>query len=119
MYKSGYDLEDRLVRFAGEIIIFAKTMPVDISGRTLEDQITRSSVSAALNYGEAQGTESGKDFIHKMSIVLKELKETRVALKIIHYVKYGNAGFASNLHKENEELISICSTRIKNRKNQI
>ena len=68
-----YDLEDRLVRFAANIILFAKVFPKDCGGKTLEDQVIRSSVSAALNYGEAQSAESSKDFIHKMSIVLKEL----------------------------------------------
>ncbi|MEL6810886.1 MAG: four helix bundle protein, partial [Bacteroidota bacterium] len=45
-------------------------------------QLNRSSTSAALNYGEVQGAASNKDFVHKMNIVLKELKESRVNLKI-------------------------------------
>jgi four helix bundle protein len=113
-----YDLEDRLVRFAANIILFAKVFPKDCGGNTLEDQVIRSSVSAALNYGEAQSAESSKDFIHKMSIVLKELKETRVALKISGHIKYGEINTLSLLQKENGELIAICATRIKNRKMQ-
>lgn len=48
----------------------------------LINQLLRSSASAALNYGEAQSAESRKDFIHKLSIVLKELRESHVNLKI-------------------------------------
>jgi four helix bundle protein len=114
-----YDLEDRLVRFAGEVIIFTKTLPFDKAGKTLEDQMTRSSISAALNYGEAQGTETDKDFVHKMSIVLKELKETRVAFKITLYVKFGDQEKLNLLFIECEELIRICASRIKNRKKQM
>jgi len=53
-----------------------------------------------------------------MSIVLKELKETRVALKISGHIKYGEINTLSLLQKENGELIAICATRIKNRKMQ-
>lgn len=116
MNKQNFDLEDRLVRFAGEIIIYTKTLPNDKAGKTLEDQMTRSSVSAALNYGEVQGTDTEKDFIHKMSIVLKELKETRVALKIAKYIKYGDQNLLDILLIECGELIAISATRIKNKK---
>ena len=73
MVDSKYDLEERLVKFAGEVLIFSKTLPLDKGGKTLEDQMIRSSISAALNYGEVQGTDTSKDFIYKMSLVLKEL----------------------------------------------
>ena len=116
MNEPKYDLEDRLVRFAGDVILFTKYLPVDKGGKTLEDQITRSSISSALNYGEVQGAETDKDFIHKMSVVLKELKETRVAFKIAKYVNYGNQEVLSTLEKECGELIAISATRINNRK---
>jgi four helix bundle protein len=53
------------------------------ASKHLYSQIVRSATSAALNYGEAQTAESRKDFIHKLGIVLKELKETEVNLEII------------------------------------
>ena len=86
MADNKFDLEDRLVRFAGDSILFTKTLPIDKGGKTIEDQLTRASMSAALNYGEVQGTDTDKDFIHKMALVLKELKESRVALKIAKYI---------------------------------
>ena len=51
--------------------------------QNLSEQVIRSSTSAALNYGEAQSAESKKDFIHKNSVVLKELRETGISLKIL------------------------------------
>jgi len=55
----------------------------DFISHLTSKQVIRSSTSAALNYGEAQASESKKDFIHKISIVLKELRETQISLKIL------------------------------------
>ena len=82
-----YDIEDRLVRFAGEIILFTKTFNKDDAGFYLRDQLTRSACAAALNYGETQGAESSQDTQHKIELVIKELKESRVSLKISDYLK--------------------------------
>ena len=79
-----FDLEERLVEFAVAILKIADGMPKTFAGQHLSGQLTRSGTSAALNYGEAQGGESSRDFIHKIKIVLKELRETLVCLKIIH-----------------------------------
>ena len=85
-----YDYEERLVRFAGEMLVYLATLPKTYEGNYYKNQLTRSSGSAALNYGEAQGTVTTKDFINKMSIVVKELKESRCALKILKYAQLGN-----------------------------
>ena len=53
------------------------------------NQLLRSAGSSALNFGEAQGTNTTKDKINKLALVLKELKESRVNLKILHKVNYG------------------------------
>ncbi len=78
-----FDLEERLVDFAARCIKVAQSLPRSFSGQHLSGQLTRSGTSPALNYGEAQGAESRKDFIHKMRVCLKELRETRICLKII------------------------------------
>lgn len=116
MDRKKYDFEDRLVRFAGEVILFTKDFLDDYTARYFGGQLIRSASSAALNYGEAQGTETKKDFIHKAALVLKELKETRVSLKILLYVKYGNDAKRTALLEELEELIAICATMIKNKR---
>jgi four helix bundle protein len=77
------ELEERLISFSVSCIGISKKMMEDKAGNHLSGQIIRSSTSCALNYGEAQSGESRKDFIHKMKIVLKELRESHVCLRII------------------------------------
>ncbi len=78
-----FDLEDRLVDFAVTIIDTVEALPRTRAGNHIAGQLVRCGTSPALNYGEAQSAESRKDFIHKIKIVLKELRETSICLKII------------------------------------
>ena len=108
MQMDKFDLEDRLVNFSVLIIEIANEMPNTKAGNHLATQIIRSGTSASLNYGEAQSGESRKDFIHKMKVVLKELRETFVCLKIIYKTKlYKTEKKITTAMKENDELISI------------
>lgn len=77
------ELQNRLVKFSAKIIWLSKYLKPCFAMKHLYSQIVRSSSSAALNYGEAQTAETRKDFIHKLGIVLKELKETEVNLEIL------------------------------------
>jgi len=79
----GDDIEDRLINFAVRIIGVCDALPDKPAGRHIRRQLLRSVTSPAPNYGEARGAESSKDFIHKLKVVLKELNESRVWLKII------------------------------------
>jgi four helix bundle protein len=67
-------LEERLIQFAVMTAAIINEMPNTKFSNHLSGQLVRSCTSPALNYGEAQGAESKKDFIHKMSVVLKELR---------------------------------------------
>jgi four helix bundle protein len=78
-----YDLEERLIQFAHLVIDIVEVLPSTKTGNHISAQLLRSGTSPAFNYGEAQVAESRSDFIHKMKICLKELKETHVALQII------------------------------------
>ena len=89
------ELEERLISFSVSCIEISRKMMDDKAGVHLMGQIIRSSTSCALNYGEAQSGESRKDFIHKMKIVLKELRESHVCLRII---------LRSNLTDQNERI---------------
>lgn len=82
--KRTFDLEDRLVSFACTCLTVCDKLPNSKAGLNLEHQLSKSGTSCALNYGEAQAAESPSDFIHKLKLVLKELRETRVTLKIIN-----------------------------------
>ena len=78
-----YDLEDRLIDFAVEIIKITECLYNTKAGNHIEGQLVRSGTSPALHYGEVQSAESRADFIHKLKILLKELRESRSAMKII------------------------------------
>ena len=102
-----YDLEERLVGFSGECIKFCNTLGNAFTENHLKGQLIRSSCGACLDYGEAQGAESKKDFIHKNGIVLKALKESRSTLKILAYAEFGDVLIRTDLLKEAEELSAI------------
>ena len=114
--ESKFDLEDRLINFAARSIKIAEALPNSRAGLHLSDQLTRSGTSPALNYGEAQATESRKDFIHKMKIGLKELRETQVCLKIIVKAELQESERLQPMMEENDELISIFVTSIRTAK---
>jgi len=106
--KRTFNLEDRLIQFAIRISDVADALPNTVLGKYLKGQMVRSGTSPALNYGEAQGAESSKDFIHKLKIVLKELRETLVSLKIIKEKPLIEPKEKLNpIITENNELISI------------
>ena len=81
--KKPYDLEDRLIRFSIRMLTIAELLVKTRAGNHIAVQLERCGTSPSFNNGEAQAAESPEDFIHKLRVVLKELKETRVCLKII------------------------------------
>ena len=109
-----YDLEERLILFAVSVIEIVEEMPNSRAANHLAGQLLRSGTSPALNYGEAQGSESRKDFIHKMKIALKELRETNVCLKIIYRTKnFKSKEKIEAALAETNELLSIFVKSVK------
>ncbi len=109
-----FDLEERLVDFAVRIIRTAESLPKTRAGNHIAGQLIRCGTSPAPNYGEAQSAESRSDFIHKMKVCLKELRETRIWLLMM--VKANLIKPPSKLEPlihENNELISIFVTSVK------
>lgn len=107
-------LEDRLIQFAVDVIIICRKINNSFAAEHLTKQLIRSTTSAALNYGEARSGESTRDFLHKMKICLKELRESMINMKI-----QKGAGTILNIDAldiligENNELISIFVASIK------
>jgi four helix bundle protein len=103
-----YDLEDRLLEFSVRIIRLCEKLPKSLAGQHVAKQVLRSGTSPYANHGEAQAAESPDDFIHKLKICLKELRETIRWLRLI-----SRAGLIENpakleaLIKECDELIRI------------
>ena len=112
-----FDLEERLIEFAARIIVIAEAMPQTFAGKHLSGQLIRSGTSPALNYAEAQAAESRADFIHKMKICLKELRETFVCLKIIRRCNFFTEQKLEPIMKENNELIAIFVRSIETARN--
>ncbi|MAQ74857.1 MAG: four helix bundle protein [Aquimarina sp.] len=117
--KYNYDLEDRLIQFAVDIIIVCGKLEGNYASLHLSKQLIRSTTSAALNYGEAQSAESSRDFLHKMKLCLKELRESLVNLKIQKgAVLIGDTAKLNRLLEENNQLIVIFVASIKTSKNK-
>jgi len=112
-----YDLEDRLVDFAVMVLDLSEKLPRSPAGIHIAGQILRSGTSSAANYGEAQNAESRKDFVHKLKIAIKELKETRIWLKIIIRKSYVDADVVEPVLKECKELIQIFGKSISTAEN--
>lgn len=115
--KRNFDLEERLIDFACFIIEISESLHNTLSARHLSGQIIRSGTSPALHYGEAQSAESRADFIHKLKVLLKELRETLVGLKIIKRASLTNKmEFVDKGLIECNELIAIFNKSIETAK---
>ena len=101
-----YDLEERLIDFA-IVVSDVEGLPATRIGNYIAGQLIRSGCSPALNYGEAQSAESRNDFIHKMKIILKELRESLVSLKIIERKKLFNMEKVLEVKNECNQLVAI------------
>ena len=107
-------LEERLIQFAVDIILMCKKIDKSFASEHLAKQLIRSATSSALNYGEARSGESANDFLHKMKICLKVLRESYINMKIQKGASLvTDIDTLNTLLKENDELISIFVTSIK------
>ena len=112
--KHNFDLQEWLIDFAVLAIRLVDGLPATQAGRLLADQLLRSGTSPALHYGEAQGAESRRDFVHKMKVALKELRESHACLRIIQ--KAGMHSDTASLEpgrSECSELVAIFQASVK------
>jgi four helix bundle protein len=108
MKEKKFDLEERLIDFAVAIVLLVENLPWSRTSIHLGGQLLRSGTSPSLNYGEAKSGESKNDFIHKMKVCLKELRESYNCLRILHRArKYKSEQEVNDLINECNELISI------------
>jgi four helix bundle protein len=106
-------LEDRLINFSVRIIKLSASLPRTPAGKHVAGQILRSGTSPAPNYGEARGAESHNDFVHKLRIVLKELNETSIWLRVIECSELIRKDLLGDIINENKELCRIFTTSLK------
>jgi len=107
------ELEERLIDFAVRIVRLSARLPKTAAGRHIASQILRSGTSPAPNYGEARGGESAADFVHKLRIVLKELNETSVWLRVIERSQLLKTELLADIANENSELCKIFTASLK------
>ena len=108
-----FDLEERLVDFAVRVIDMVEELPKSRAGKHIAGQLIQSGTSPAANYGEAQSGESRSDFIHKMQVSLKELRETRIWLLMIRKANLArDTSKLDPLMDETDQLISIFSKSV-------
>lgn len=110
---SKYDLEERLVNYTCGMIDVVNNLLPGRAGNYIKGQSIRSCHSPAFNYGEAQAAESRADFIHKLKVCLKELKECRIALQVITKKQLmPNTLLLLSMSRETNELIAIIGKSI-------
>ena len=109
-----YDLDDRLLDYAATIIRLTEEMDNTRAGNHVSGQLLRSGTSPLFNHGEAEAAESPRDFVHKMGICLKELRESKRALRLVQKVPLVRPpSKVDPVLDETEELIKIFFTSIR------
>jgi four helix bundle protein len=112
-----YDLEERLLEFGARVVRLTRSLPEDIAGAHVSGQVLRSGTAPMAHHGEAQAAESRKDFIHKMKVAHKELRETIRWLRLVHRVPLiEKPEKVEPLIQENDELIRIFHASIETAK---
>jgi four helix bundle protein len=96
-----------MIDFAVGVLAIVESLPESRCGKHIAGQLIRSGTSPAANYSEAQSAESRKDFIHKMTVALKELRETLTWLKVIDRRLLCEPGRMAPILNECNQLISI------------
>lgn len=108
-----YDLEDRLLSYGAEIINLSRKLTADYAERHIGQQLLRSGTAPVSHHGEAQAAESPADFIHKMRLALKELRESDRWLKLIQRaIMLPQASELPTILDETDQLIRIFVTSI-------
>ena len=102
------ELEQRLIDHSVNVLNSIEMIKINGNYNNLKEQLIRSCTSAALNYGEAQSAESKRDFIHKIGVIMKELRETYINLSIMKEITLSDSPVNfENLLRETNELIAI------------
>lgn len=111
---AGYDLEERLLSYSVRIIRLVEALPATRAGNHVAGQLLRSGTSPLPNHAEAQAAESRADFVHKLKICLKELRESLRWLRLVGRVPLVKpASKVESLEAETEELVRIFSASVR------
>ncbi len=106
-----YDIRERTFQFAVRVIQTVRRLPDDAATRVVAYQLVKAATSVGANVEEADGAESKRDFVHKMSIARKETRESRYWIRIVRASIAENEEWAA-LQQESEEIARILSAII-------
>jgi len=106
-----YDIREQTFQFAVQVLKAVRKLPDDSATRVVAYQLAKSATSVGANVEEADGAESRRDFVHKMSIARKEARESRYWLRVVRAAILDRTEFCS-LEQESDELVRIISSII-------
>ena len=110
-YKVSNEIGDRLVEFAASVILMTQKIPDKSPARKLSDQLIRCVTSVGANYEQAPGAESRKDFLHKLQVALKEMREAYYWIRVVVKISSNNLGMES-ITDEARQLRAILSKSV-------
>lgn len=110
--KQQRDLGERLLEYGARIIKLVESLPKTIAGNRIGDQLLRSGTSPGANYEEAQAAESTADFVHKLQIALKELRESNYWLRLLDKAGTLPSGRLADIIDESIQLRAILSKAV-------
>ena len=114
MSKPTFDLEERLLEYSARVVRLTESMKRNRAANHIGDQLLRSGTSPYGNHGEAEGAESINDFIHKLRVCYKELRESRRWMRLIQRASLvTKPPLLDPLIAEAEELIRIFAASIR------
>ncbi len=119
MNGKGDQLSERMLDFVVAVVKIVDSLPKTVAGRHIGGQLISAGTSCGANYEEGCGAESRSDFIHKMSIVLKELKETRYWLRLILRTKMLGSTFTESSLDECGQLCAIVGKSVSTAKKKL
>ena len=112
----GDDIAERLLNFAAAVLKLTREMPMDPAGKHVSRQVMRAATDGGSNYEEARGAESRADFVHKVSVAAKEMRETLYWLKLVRKAELSPDRSVDGLIGEANELVAILASSIKTAK---
>lgn len=107
-----HEVAERLLEYGARIIWVVESMPQTLVGKRIGDQLLRSGISVGAHYEEAQGGESHADFVHKLQIALKELRESNYWLRLLIKAKTLPANRLQNILDESNQLRAMLSKAV-------
>ena len=114
--RKGDDIAERLLRFAANVLWICRFLPKTVDGRHIRKQLTAAGTSPGANYEEARCAESRADFVHKIRVANKEMRESKYWLKLARLTQFLPHKSATQLINEADELIAVLTSSAKTAK---